>query len=122
VPVEVRSAVIPPDRSSFTQRPFHLIHRLVRGRLRLQVGVLLGIAYRPTGRHQPLDELSSLRVAQSWVCHPPEPTADHEIAPIRRHGVLHGRQADFRCGLADGFFAATSFAGFLPAIGISISF
>ena len=32
------------------------------------------------------------------------------------------RQADFRCGLAAGFFAAASFAGFLPAIGISISF
>jgi hypothetical protein len=27
-----------------------------------------------------------------------------------------------RCGLADGFFAAASFACFLPAIGISISF
>ena len=31
-------------------------------------------------------------------------------------------QADFRCGLADGFFAVASLAGFLPAIGISISF
>lgn len=30
-------------------------------------------------------------------------------------------QADFRC-LVDGFFAAVSFAGFLPAIGIIISF
>jgi hypothetical protein len=73
VPGEVRSAVIPPDRSSFAQRPFHLVHRPVRGRLRLEVGVLLGIAYRPTGRHQPLDELSSLRVAQTWVRHPPKP-------------------------------------------------
>jgi hypothetical protein len=31
------------------------------------------------------------------------------------------RQADLRC-LAEGFFAAVSFAGFLPAISISISF
>jgi hypothetical protein len=31
-------------------------------------------------------------------------------------------QADFRCGLADGFLAAVSFVCFLPAIGISISF
>ena len=31
-------------------------------------------------------------------------------------------QADFRCGLVAGFFAAASFAGFLPAIGINISF
>jgi hypothetical protein len=28
--------------------------------------------------------------------------------------------ADFRCDLAAGFFAAVSFACFLPAIGISI--
>jgi hypothetical protein len=32
------------------------------------------------------------------------------------------RYADFRCDLAAGFFAAVSFAGFFPAIGISISF
>ena len=31
-------------------------------------------------------------------------------------------QADFRCGFAVGLFAAVSFACFLPAIGISISF
>ena len=31
-------------------------------------------------------------------------------------------QADFRCCLAAGFLAAVSFACFLPAIGISISF
>ena len=30
--------------------------------------------------------------------------------------------ADFRYRPAAGFFAAASFAGFLPAIGISISF
>jgi hypothetical protein len=30
-------------------------------------------------------------------------------------------QADFRCCLPAGFFAAVSFAGFLPEIGISIS-
>jgi hypothetical protein len=30
--------------------------------------------------------------------------------------------ADFLCALAAGFFAAASFAGFFPAIGISISF
>src|SRR6201987_4270384 len=30
-------------------------------------------------------------------------------------------QADFRCCLLAGFFAAVSLAGFLPAIGISIS-
>jgi hypothetical protein len=30
--------------------------------------------------------------------------------------------AVFRCCLAAGFFALASFAGFLPAIGISISF
>ncbi|MGY4430975.1 hypothetical protein ACVWWO_003452 [Bradyrhizobium sp. F1.13.1] len=29
-------------------------------------------------------------------------------------------QADFRCGLAAGFFAAATFAGFLPAKGMSI--
>jgi hypothetical protein len=30
--------------------------------------------------------------------------------------------ADFRCDLVAGFFAPTSLAGFLPVIGISISF
>jgi hypothetical protein len=33
-----------------------------------------------------------------------------------------GRYADFRCGLVADFFSAASFAAFLPAIGISISF
>jgi hypothetical protein len=37
-------------------------------------------------------------------------------------GCFTIRYADFRCGLAAAFFAAASFAGFLPAIGISISF
>jgi hypothetical protein len=36
--------------------------------------------------------------------------------------VAANAYADLRCGLAAGFFAAVSFAGFLPAIGISISF
>jgi len=37
-----------------------------------------------------------------------------------RRGAKCG-QADFRCCLPAGFFAADSFAGFSPAIGISIS-
>jgi len=36
--------------------------------------------------------------------------------------MLHDRQADFRCDVAAGFFATVSLAGFLPAMGISISF
>jgi hypothetical protein len=48
-------------------------------------------------------------------------------APSRRgaatgHNPSGGDYADFRSGLAAGFFAAASFVGFLPAIGISISF
>jgi hypothetical protein len=31
-------------------------------------------------------------------------------------------EADFLCGFADGFFVEASFTGFLPTIGISISF
>jgi hypothetical protein len=42
------------------------------------------------------------------------------IVDIHEDLLLHG-QADFRWGLA-GFFAGASFACFLPAMGISISF
>jgi hypothetical protein len=38
-----------------------------------------------------------------------------------RHGSI-GLYADLRRDLAAGFFVAASFAGLLPAIGISISF
>jgi hypothetical protein len=39
-----------------------------------------------------------------------------------RDAASLGCYADFRCGLAAGFFVAASLADFLPAIGISISF
>jgi hypothetical protein len=35
--------------------------------------------------------------------------------------MLHDGNADFRCGPPMAFFAAASFAGFLPAIGISFT-
>lgn len=47
-------------------------------------------------------------------------------APLRRDTTcgkaLQTSYADFRCALAAGFFAAASFAGFFPEIGMSISF
>jgi hypothetical protein len=46
-------------------------------------------------------------------------SADDAVAG--RHGSI-GLYADLRCDLAAGFFVAASFAGFLPVIGISISF
>src|ERR1700688_447333 len=49
------------------------------------------------------------------------PDAMNESALLNAVGSW-ANQADFRCDLAAGFFAAVSFACFLPAIGISISF
>jgi hypothetical protein len=40
----------------------------------------------------------------------------------RYFAATRAGQANFRCLPAAGFFAAVSFACFLPAIGISISF
>jgi hypothetical protein len=45
-----------------------------------------------------------------------------ECQPERSNVTGCRPYADFLCALAAGFFAAASFAGFLPAIGISISF
>ena len=42
---------------SLAERPFNLIHSLVRGDFRFLIGRLLGITYSPPGRHQPVDEV-----------------------------------------------------------------
>ena len=41
------------------------------------------------GRHQPTDELGSLRLAEIGVRHAPQPSADDEVAGVRRHRMLH---------------------------------
>jgi hypothetical protein len=91
VPVKVWRAVVPPDRTALTECPLDLVDSLVRGSLGLEIGAPLDVPDRPTGRHQPADEVVPLRFVKTRVRHAPEPTADHEIATVRRYGVLHER-------------------------------
>jgi hypothetical protein len=101
---------VPPDRTSLAEGPLHHVHDLVCGGHRFEVGCSLGVADRSPGFHQATDEIGPLRLFEPRVGHPPQPAADHT------------RYADLRCDLAAGFFATASLAGFLPVIGISISF
>ena len=119
VPVEVGRTIVPPDRASLAERSLGIVHGAMGRRFGLRIPVRLRIPDRAPGRHQPLRQLRSLRLFKARVGHPPKPAADDEVASVRGHRVLH---ADFRRAPAAGFFAAASFAGFLPAIGISISF
>lgn len=89
VPVEVRRAVFPPYRTAFAERPLYLVDCLVRGSLGLEIGALLGVSDRPTGRHQPTDKVVPLRFVETRVRHAPEPAADDEVAAVRRDGMLH---------------------------------
>ncbi len=41
--------------------------------------------------HQPLHKPRLVVGSQVGIAHPPESTADHEIAPIRRDGMLEAR-------------------------------
>ena len=51
--------------------------------------LLLGVADRAPGRHQPADEIGSLRLVETGVRHAPQPAADDEVATVRRHRMLH---------------------------------
>ena len=55
-----------------------------------------------------------------WLPLLPTLVAENAHAPVISHDT-RSNQADLRCGLAAGFFPAACF-GFLPAIGINISF
>ena len=94
----------------------------MRGGLRLGVCVPLGVSDRATGLHQMANETGPLRFTEARVGHAPQPATDDEVATVGRHRILHVTQADLRRAPDAGFFAAASLAGFLPAIGISISF
>lgn len=58
-------------------------------------------------------------VIHAWMIGDRADIDNHWRAPLAGKAAA---QADFRCGLAAFFLAAPSFAGFLPAIDISISF
>jgi hypothetical protein len=63
----------------------------------------------------------SANIRRAWRLSLIHPTGRKRSHPrFLRRECAH--QADFRCDLTVGFFAAVSFACFLPAIGISISF
>ena len=89
VPVQIRRAVVPPRRAALAEPSLDLVHGLVRSAFSLTVGFLLGIAYRPPGRHQPADEFSSLSLIETGVRHAPQPAADDEVPTVRRHRMLH---------------------------------
>jgi hypothetical protein len=43
---------------------------------RRPIGRFPGAAYRPLGLDQPIDEVGSLGLVETWIRHPPEPAAD----------------------------------------------
>jgi hypothetical protein len=65
----------------FAERPLEVVHGPMRGRFRLAVGHLLGIAYRPPGRHQPAIEIGAWLV-EIGVPYAPKPAADDEVATV----------------------------------------
>lgn len=79
-------------------------------------------ACRPPDHHQTADDIRPLHVPETQVRHATQTAAVGVVAAVRRHRMLHAREANFRCGLVAGLFAATSFAGVFPAIGVSIPF
>jgi hypothetical protein len=90
VPVEVRRAIIPPYGAALTERLLDLIDRLMRGSFRRTVIRLLGLADRPSSRHQSINEVGSLGLAEIWVRHAPQSAADDEVPTIGRHCMFHG--------------------------------
>ena len=56
MPVEIRRAVVPPSRTAFAERALDFVDGPMRGRFRLAVRPLLGVAYRSPGGHQPANE------------------------------------------------------------------
>jgi hypothetical protein len=117
--VEIGRSIAPPDRPAFAKCSLCVVHGAMGSRLGIRIFVGLRVPDRSPSRHQPLRQLGSLGLIQVRICQPPQPAADDEVPPIRSDRVLH---ADFRRAPAAGFFAVVSLAGFLPAIGISISF
>jgi hypothetical protein len=71
------------------ERSFDFVDDLVRSHVRLQVHALLGVADRATGRAQPSNQTGALRLVEFWICHPPQPAPDDEVATVRRHRMLH---------------------------------
>jgi hypothetical protein len=89
VPVEIRRAVFPPDRTPLAKRPLDQVHGPVRGCFRFAVGPLLRVAYCRSGRHWPANEINSLGFIEIGVRHAPKSAADDEVATVRRHRIRH---------------------------------
>ena len=86
----------------------------------------LGAAYRPSGRHQPANEIGSLGLIETGVCHAPQPAADDEVATVRRHRMLHDTLGRLplrlgcrllRCGLLRRLLAGDRHQHFLLTAG-----
>jgi hypothetical protein len=88
VPVQIGRAVIPPRRAALAEHSLDLVHGLVRGAFSLPVSFVLGVAYRPPGRHQPADEFSTLSLTKTGVRHAPQPAADDEVPTVRVTGCF----------------------------------
>src|SRR6266568_8800546 len=77
----------PLRRTTLAERPLDLVHGLMRGCFRVTVGRLI-LAHRTLGRHQSSNEIGSLDCVEIGLRHAPKPTADDEVATVRRHRML----------------------------------
>jgi hypothetical protein len=84
VAIPVRGTVLPPYRSSLAERDLCGIDAGAGGAK--PTTPALCIPYRSASIHQFPDELMTLRFRDRWICRPPKPAADDEVAPVRRRG------------------------------------
>jgi hypothetical protein len=114
MPVEIRSTIVPPDRTAFAERFLGFVHGAMCCRFNPRIIIRLCIPDRPPGRHQPSRQPGPLALFEIRIGHAPKAASDDEISPIGGHRMLH---ADFRCDFAGLFFARASLVTFFPATG-----
>lgn len=89
VPIEVLGAVVPPSRAALAQRDLRCMHG--RSGLCQTIGLPApqGRFYRPSRRHEVLNQSCSHLGGQRWIGGSPQATFHDDVASIRGKQLLH---------------------------------
>ena len=91
--VEIRRAVVPPDRTAFAQGDLGRIDSLSSG---AEIAIpALGLFYGPTSIHQFGDEPMTTLLRNGWVRGPPQPPGDQEVPAIGRGRIGAAAQSGY---------------------------
>lgn len=96
MPIEVRCAIMPPDRSPLAQRSLGAVDGLSGDGVRSVVSHSLGHAYGPAGPHQVTGQPLTVFRVEIGIGHAPEPPANDKIAAIGRDGIAIGDESRLR--------------------------